>query len=107
MKYNRLFFMALAALLLTFVSCKKADAQSSISDSDKGNVYSSSETLFNTELYSEDSPEYKERNALQLATNSKNLVDFDSVKKFFTLDFTPEYPDSLFAETLKTSKASK
>ena len=123
MKYNRLISFALVAGLLTFVSCKKADAQTGLSGSDKitdiksakandSKASTGSGIPFNPDSYSEDAPEYKERNALHLGTNSKNLVDFASVSQFFTLDYTPEYPDSLFAsaaqtQTSKTSKKSK
>lgn len=82
--------------LLTFVSCKKTDVQSS----GKTTVFSTSKA------YSEEKPEYLERPSLLLKTDTTNLVDFDSVKKFFTLDFTPEYPDSAFNE-VKTKTSQK
>ena len=82
--------------LLSFVSCKKTDVQSS----GKATVFSTSKA------YSEEKPEYLERPSLLLKTDTTNLVDFDSVKKFFTLDFTPEYPDSAFNE-VKTKTSQK
>ena len=83
--------------ILTFGSCKKADQQSS----GKASVFSASKA------YSEEKPEYLERTSLLLNTDTANLVDFESVKKFFTLDFTPEYPDSLFNEAAKKVSLKK
>ena len=83
--------------ILTFGSCKKTDQQSS----GKASVFSASKA------YSEEKPEYLERTSLLLNTDTANLVDFESVKKFFTLDFTPEYPDSLFNEAAKKVSLKK
>ncbi len=109
MKKDRYIIFALCISLLTFVSCSKANAQDSKASSGivSGKPGSHSAKPFNPALYSEDSPEYKERNSLHLETNSHNLVDFDSVNQFFELDYTPEYPDSVFAEAAQNSKASK
>ena len=96
MKKSRLFFFAAIIPFLTFGSCKKAGAESSI------NALGSK-----AELYSEESPVYTERTSLQLSTDTSNLVDFDSVNKFFTLDYTPEYPDSVFAENSLSTGNSK
>ena len=71
-KFRFILFVAFVSVL-TFGSCKKADAQSSESTPGKALKVSS---------YSEDKPVYKERNSLQLNTNSENLVDFQSVKNF-------------------------
>ena len=87
MKKFRFIVLSIFISILTFGSCKKADAQST-----------GKPTVFNTtKVYSEDKPEFIERSSLLLNTDTSNLVDFASVKKFFTLDFTPEYPDSLFS----------
>ena len=118
MKKNRFIILATCISLLTLVSCTKTDPTSSksASDVDSGKTSNSTKSAkvknysgkpFNAALYSEESPEYKERNSLHLETNSHNLVDFDSVKQFFALDYTPEYPDSLFNDTGKNSKAAK
>ena len=121
MKKNRLIVMALSIALLSLVSCKKSDSQNtannsssvsaSKSDSEKknrGSTVGYEGTPFNANAYSEETPEYKERNALHLGTDSSNLVNFDSVKQFFTLDYTPEYPDSVFTEPSKgKNKKSK
>ncbi len=102
MKKFRFIVLSIFISILTFGSCKKADAQST-----------GKPTVFNTtKVYSEDKPEFIERSSLLLNTDTSNLVDFASVKKFFTLDFTPEYPDSLFSDSKakasqkKTSKKS-
>ena len=88
MKKNRIVLLTIFVSLLTFGSCKKADAQGSKSHS----------SSLSAKAYSEDKPEYKARNSIKLNTNTSNLVDFDSIRNFFTLDFTPEYPDSVFEE---------
>ena len=121
MKKNRLIAVAFATALLSLVSCKKSDSQnitnnsdivtSSKKDSEKKNLVSGAGyegTPFNSDSYSEEAPEYKERNSLHLGTDSRNLVNFDSVKQFFALDYTPEYPDSVFTESSKSkNKKSK
>ena len=118
MKKNCLIVMVMAVTLLSLVSCKKSDSQnaeknsetvsSTKSASEKKNLNSGegyAGTPFNSEAYSEEAPEYKERNALHLGTNERNIVSFDSVKNFFTLDYTPEYPDSVF--TVNGNKGSQ
>ncbi len=65
--------------VLTFGSCKKNTA----TDLSVANI-------------SDKPVKYTEHTALHLSTDSSNLVDFSSLKLFFTLDFTPEYPDSVF-----------
>lgn len=96
MKKNRIVLLTFFVSLLTFGSCKKADAQGSKSHS----------SSLSTKAYSENKPEYKARNSIKLNTNTSNLVDFDSIRNFFTLDFTPEYPDSVFEEA-KTKTSQK
>ena len=110
MKKTRFIFAIALSSLLTFGSCRKADAQGSetVSSSKKtgsGTVYSG--TPFKADAYSEEKPVYKERNSLHLNTDSSNLVDYDSVNHFFALDYTPEYPDSLFTEASQNSKSTK
>ena len=118
MKKTRVIVLITLASILTFVSCKKADAQDKTSGSaaataakagskKSGAAAGYAGTPFNADSYSEEAPEYKERNSLLLTTNSSNQVDYDSVNKFFTLDYTPEYPDSLFAEAANNTKDSK
>ena len=118
MKKNRLILLASALALLTLVSCKKTDVQTAVTDTgssveEKKSKVKSGEgvgyagTPFNAESYSEEAPEYKERNALHLEMNAQKLVNFDSVKQFFALDYTPEYPDSVFADSAANSKDSK
>ena len=97
MKNSRFIIFVAAASFLTFGSCKKAGAESN----------SNAVPGFNAEAYSEDKPVYQERNSLHLNTDTSNLVDFNSVKEFFTLDYTPEYPDSVFTEGSQNSKASQ
>ena len=101
MKKNRLIVLAFAISLLSLVSCKKSDSQNNTNSNDISTSKTDSEKKnrgtsagyegipFNSESYSEEAPEYKERNALHLGTNSSNLVNFDSVKQFFTLYYTP------------------
>ena len=108
---------AVFAASLTVVSCKKSDSQSpenSVTD-DAGKVKGSKKsgnaagyagTPFNADSYSEEAPVYKERNALKLSTDSSNYVDYDSVNKFFALDYTPEYPDSIFTDAAQNQKKS-
>ena len=60
----------------------------------KGKASSSKRSLSNNS----DSPEYIERTALSAEMDNKNQISYDSLKKFFTLDYTPEYPDSVFNE---------
>ena len=107
MKTKSLSFFALVAIILTFGSCKKTDGQASVSNSTGVSQNKKERISLNANSYSEENPEYKERNALKLGTNSSNLVDFDSVKNFFTLDFTPEYPDSLFNEKKNSAAKNK
>ena len=118
MKKTRVIVLITLASILTFGSCKKADAQDKTSGSaaataakagskKSGAAAGYAGTPFNADSYSEEAPEYKERNSLLLTTNSSNQVDYDSVNKFFTLDYTPEYPDSLFAEAANNTKDSK
>ena len=117
MKKIRFIMFLTIVSILTFGSCKKAEAQDSetnsaniptkASDAKKsGQADGYAGTPFNAEAYSEDKPEYKERNALLLTTDSSNLVDYNSVNQFFTLDYTPEYPDSVFADSDQNSKGS-
>ena len=109
MKKSHFLILVVLPTFLTFGSCKKADAQglgSSVSKKlTEGAGYAG--TPFNADSYSEEAPEYKERNTLHLSTDSSNQVDYDSVNQFFTLDYTPEYPDSLFAAASQNSKKSK
>ena len=115
MKKYRLFVFLVFASILTFGSCKKSAAGkdgSSIKDSGSGKIKSASAagyagTPFNADSYSEETPEYKERNALHLSTDASNLVDYNSVNQFFTLDYTPEYPDSVFADNAGKAKGNK
>ena len=118
MKKSRLILLMVVAAILTFGSCKKADAQGASSSTSEStpskasgkkskNAVGYAGTPFNADSYSEEAPEYKERNSLLLTTNISNQVDYDSVNQFFTLDYTPEYPDSLFAETSQNSKGSQ
>lgn len=110
MKKKCLIVFALTTTLLSLVSCKKSTSQNNNSDSEKTQTVQSGKvrkgeaagyagTPFNAEAYSEEKPEYKEHNSLHLSTNGSNLVDYDSVNQFFTLDYTPEYPDSVFADS--------
>ena len=94
MRKIRFIYFVSIILMLTFGSCKKADAQT---------VNSAAFKL----AYSEENPEYKERNVLHLKTDESSYVDYDSVKQFFTLDYTPEYPDSLFNESTENGGDSK
>ena len=96
MKKNIIVLLTVILFILTFGSCKN-------SDSKKVSKAAASVLL---KTYSEDNPEYSEHNPLLLNTNNDNLVDFDSVKDFFSLNFTPEYPDSLFNESGSKSKSS-
>ena len=82
MKTKSLSFFALVAIILTFGSCKKTDGQASVSNSTGVSQNKKEKISLNATSYSEENPEYKERNALKLGTNSSNLVDFDSVKGF-------------------------
>ena len=109
MKKSRFVFLIVFASLLTFGSCKKAGAQGTDTVASLRSAQSTAYegTPFNASAYSEESPQYRERNSLLLKTDSSNQVDFDSVNKFFALDYTPEYPDSLFAEAADNSKGSK
>ncbi|BDC94797.1 alpha-2-macroglobulin family protein [Treponema bryantii] len=95
MKKSSFLFLAAVSAILTFGSCKKAQAQSSDS------------LMSKSDISSQGSPEYKERNSLNLNTDSTNQVDYDSIKKFFTLDYTPEYPDSAFAPAEDSKKSKK
>ena len=85
------FFLFL--VLFGITNCKKNNSGNSVSNSNKNLTYT-------------DKKVYKEHNSMQLETNSLNLVDYDSVRKFFTLDYTPEYPDSVFNENQSKSKVS-
>lgn len=49
-------------------------------------------------------PEYIARTAKQLEKDG-NKISFDSMQDFFTLDYTPEYPDSVFT-TITSAKTS-
>ena len=108
---------AVFAASLTVVSCKKSNSPSpenSVTDNSgkekgskkSGNAAGYAGTPFNADSYSEEAPVYKERNALKLSTDSSNYVDYDSVNKFFALDYTPEYPDSIFTDAAQNQKKS-
>lgn len=119
MKKTLFISLLVFASILTFGSCKKSDSSKTNSSSanesisaakspgNSGKNVKYSGVSFNPNSYSEDSPEYKERNSLHLETNEKNQVNFDSVSQFFALDYTPEYPDSYFSDKTQNSKASK
>ncbi|SFI40371.1 hypothetical protein SAMN04487775_101150 [Treponema bryantii] len=115
MKKSRLIFLAAVSCILTFGSCKKSNAELPGNTETKkvsiSKVASSGEgykgTPFNADSYSEEAPEYKERNPLHLETDGNDYVSFDSVNQFFALDYTPEYPDSVFADSANNSKGSK
>lgn len=115
MKKSCLLFLLVFASILTFGSCKKSsNAKSGGAFKDSGSSKSKASsavgyagTPFNADSYSEEAPEYKERNALHLNTDSSNLVDYDSVNQFFALDYTPEYPDSVFAINSGKTKGNK
>lgn len=115
MKKTRFFVFITFAFILTFGSCKKTDAQTatnaasvkSAGSKKSGPAAGYAGTPFNSDAYSEEAPEYKERSSLHLNTDSTNQVDYDSVNQFFTLDYTPEYPDSVFAEASQNSKKGK
>ncbi len=115
MKKSRFLFLVAFSIILTLGSCKKANAESKtktpaekVSSTGKTKTdVNYSGTPFNSSSYSEETPEYKERNSLHLKTDNQNYVDYDSVKQFFALDYTPEYPDSVFADKSKNSKSSK
>ena len=115
MKKSKFLFLIVASTLLTFVSCKKDDIKgsdtvaslNSAGTKKSGTAAGYEGTPFNAASYSEEAPEYKERNSLKLNTDSSNQVDYNSVNQFFTLDYTPEYPDSVFAASAENSKKSK
>ncbi|WP_027727954.1 alpha-2-macroglobulin [Treponema sp. C6A8] len=102
-------FIFLCILALLFAGCKnksavKSEDTAAVNPSEKAGPVKKARvsagfagTPFNAESYSEEKPVYKERASLHLSTDSSNLVDYDSVSQFFTLDYTPEYPDSVFA----------
>jgi len=48
---------------------------------------------------SQKKPEYKDRNVILADMDTNNQISFESLKKFFTLDYTSEFPDSVFSET--------
>ncbi len=96
MKKTRVILLAFTAIILTFGSCKKSDKKGSLNLS----------SVMKSKAYSEEKPEYIERDIVQLQLADSNLVDFESVKNFFKLDFTPEYPDSLFEE-VKAKNSNK
>ena len=78
------FFLILALSVMSvslFTACKKNSQQEPIFQS------SSPQML-----------KYKERKVVEATMDSNNKISFDSLKNFFTLDYTPEYPDSLFVE---------
>ena len=104
------FFLILTSAILTFGSCKKDKSQKlndTVSEKKSESAVGYAGTPFNAASYSEEAPEYKQRNSLLLSTDSSNQVDYDSVNKFFALDYTPEYPDSLFSEASRNSKDSE
>ena len=106
---------AVFAASLMVVSCKKSNSQSpenSITDDagkakgskKSGNAAGYAGTPFNADSYSEEAPVYKERNALKLSTDSSNYVDYDSVNKFFALDYTPDIRIQFLRTLLRTRK---
>ena len=106
MKKSRFILIPVFVSILTFGSCKKANAEGNnqtLAAAGSGTAG----TPFNASAYSLESPEYRERSSLQLSTDSANKVSYDSVQQFFTLDYTPEYPDSVFSEAEQNSKASQ
>ena len=106
MKKSRFILIPVFVSILTFGSCKKANAEGNnqtLAAAGSGTAG----TPFNASAYSLESPEYREHSSLQLSTDSANRVSYDSVQQFFTLDYTPEYPDSVFAEAEQNSKASQ
>ena len=119
MKKTNLFIFLTAVSLLTFGSCKKpeksgSDTAANVSSTNKNTAAKKSGpaagyagTPFNADSYSEEAPVYTERASLHLSTDSTNHVDYDSVSQFFALDYTPEYPDSLFAESAESQKKAK
>ena len=105
MKKSRLIFFITLAAGLTFGSCKKDTSKPAPENSSQATGYEGS--LLNDNSASNSIPEYQKRYALTLNTNMSKLVDFDSVNKFFTLDFTPEYPDTVFDNTKNQKDADK
>lgn len=51
-------------------------------------------------------PEYVARSAKEYEKEG-NEISFDSMQKFFTLDYTPEYPDSVFTEITSAKTSGK
>ena len=82
MKKSRLIFLAAVSCILTFGSCKKSNAELPGNTETKkvsiSKVASSGEgykgTPFNADSYSEEAPEYKERNPLHLETDGNDYV---------------------------------
>lgn len=94
-------FSLIPLICFSFLTCKNEDSVKKSQNAEQILTYS-------------EKSEYKERNSLKLSVNNQNLVDYDSLHKFFTPDYTPEYPDAFFTEinsksknTNKTSKDSK
>ena len=50
-------------------------------------------------------PEYKERKIIKLDASNSETLSYSSMKDFFDLDFTPEYPDEVFSEKGKNAAA--
>ena len=90
MKKTIVFLGVISINLLSLVSCSKT----------KSAAQTTAATLTASET------KHKEHSSIQLSTDSSNLVDYDSIKKFFTLDFTPEYPDSDIAASKENTKKS-
>ena len=74
--------------LISFISCKGKNSEKS--------------AAITANL--QPAPEYQERTAISGDMDFKNQITFESLKKFFTLDYTPEYPDTVFAESEDSNK---
>ncbi len=87
---KKVFFAGISILTVLsvtlFSSCKgKTAAAASVSDS---------------------VPEYKERKIIKLDASNSETLSYSSMKDFFDLDFTPEYPDEVFSEKSKNAAAA-
>ena len=84
-------FSLIPLICFSFLTCKNEDSVKKSQNAEQILTYS-------------EKSEYKERNSLKLSVNNQNLVDYDSLHKFFTPDYTPEYPDAFFTEINSNSK---
>ncbi len=94
---EKFLFLFFAVTVLFFVSCDNVKQEK------KQIVSKKMEVEFDPSRYDENNPEYYEYKSFTFEKDEEQNVSYDSVQSFFTLDYTPEYPDNIFNAKNRTN----